>query len=59
MARQININDTINKDITYFDSDNSTYDRISDYYPISGGLGGADDGNYAYFYLNTGSRAET
>lgn len=59
MARQVNINDTISKDITYFDSDNSTYDRISDYYPISGGLGGADDGNYAYFYLNTGSRAAT
>ena len=59
MARQINIDDTISKNITFFDSDNSTYDRISDYYPISGGLGGADDGNYAYFYLNTGSGAQT
>ena len=57
MARQVNINDTLSKNITYFDSDNSTYDSV--YSSINNGYSGADDDSYASFYINTGYGAET
>jgi len=59
MARQLNVNETISKNIAFFDNNNSSYDSINSSYPITNGLGGADDEDYAYFYINTGFRAET